>query len=160
MFIKQTNRKPENRLTRKQRTANRRFGNITANIKQTNAFMTKKEIAQNFLKLTAKGDSRTAFQLYVADNFNHHNAFFKGDRNTLMTAMEENAVINPNKVFEIQRALEDGDLVAVHSRVQLAQGDIEISVIHIFKFDQDKIIELWDFGQVVPAGIVNENGMF
>jgi len=122
--------------------------------------MTTKEIAQTFLKLTAKGDSRIAFQLYVADNFKHHNAFFKGDRNTLMVAMEENAVKNPNKVFEIQRALQDGDLVAVHSRVQLEKGEIEIAVIHIFKFDQDKIIELWDFGQVVPPEIVNENGMF
>jgi predicted SnoaL-like aldol condensation-catalyzing enzyme len=122
--------------------------------------MTKKEIAQNFLKLAAKGESQTAFQLYVADNFKHHNAFFKGDRNTLMTAMEENAVKNPNKVFEIQRALQDGDSVAVHSRVQLAEGGVEIAVIHIFRFEQDKIVELWDFGQAVPTDIINENGMF
>lgn len=122
--------------------------------------MTKKEIAQNFLRLAAKGESREAFELYVADNFKHHNAYFKGDGNTLMTAMEENAIKNPNKIFEIQRALEDGDLVAVHSRVQLTQGDLEIAVIHIFQFDKDKIVELWDFGQAVTTDIVNENGMF
>lgn len=122
--------------------------------------MTKKEIAQDFLKLASKGQSRKAFGLYVADTFKHHNAYFKGDRHTLMTAMEENAVKNPNKNFEIQRALEDGDLVAVHSRVQLQQGNLELAVIHIFKFDQDKIVELWDFGQPVPADMVNENGMF
>ena len=122
--------------------------------------MKKKDIAQNFLTLAAKGNSRKAFQLYVADNFRHHNAFFKGDRNSMMTAMEENAVKNPNKIIEIQRALEDGDLVAVHSRVQQKLGDIELAVIHIFKFDQEKIVEFWDFGQAVPADIVNENGMF
>ncbi len=78
----------------------------------------------------------------------------------LMTAMEENALKNPNKIIEIQRSLEDGNLVAVHSPVQWRHGDIEIAVIHIFKFEQDKIAELWDFGQAVPCDIVNENGMF
>jgi predicted SnoaL-like aldol condensation-catalyzing enzyme len=122
--------------------------------------MIKKEIAQDFLRLAAKGESREAFELYVADNFKHHNAYFKGDRNTLMTAMEVNAIKNPNKIFEIQRALEDGELVAVHSRVQLTQGDLEIALIHIFRFDKDKIVELWDFGQTVTTDMVNENGMF
>lgn len=39
--------------------------------------MTKKEIAQKFLLLSSKGDSREAFELYVSDNFKHHNAYFK-----------------------------------------------------------------------------------
>ncbi len=122
--------------------------------------MTKKEIAQNFLMLSAKGKSREAFDLYVNENFIHHNVYFKGDRNTLMIAMEENAKINPNKIFEIQRALEDADLVAVHSRVQLAKNEAEIAVMHIFKFENDKINELWDFGQASPVDMINENGMF
>jgi len=122
--------------------------------------MNNKEIAQQFLKLTASGASREAFDLYVSDQFIHHNAFFKGDRNTLMLAMEENATINPNKIFEIQRALEDGDLVAVHSRVQLAKGGTELAIMHIFKFVKGKIVELWDFGQAVPENMINENGMF
>lgn len=122
--------------------------------------MNNKEIAQIFLKLTASGASREAFDLYVSDQFIHHNAFFRGDRNTLMLAMEENATINPNKIFKIQRALEDGDLVAVHSRVQLAKGGTELAIMHIFKFVNGKIVELWDFGQAVPENMINENGMF
>jgi predicted SnoaL-like aldol condensation-catalyzing enzyme len=122
--------------------------------------MTKKEIAQDFLKLTAKGLSSKAFELYIGDNFKHHNAYFKGDGHTLMTAMEDNAKNNPNMVFEIQRALEDGNLVAVHSRVLMQQGNLELAVIHILKFEQDKIVELWDFGQPVPVDCVNENGLF
>ncbi len=58
---------------------------------------TKKEIALDFLRLAAKGDSREAFKLYVANDFKHHNAYFKGDAETLMLAMEESAKINPNK---------------------------------------------------------------
>lgn len=122
--------------------------------------MTKKEIAQDFLKLASKGQSRKAFELYVSDSFKHHNAWFKGDGQTLMTAMEENAKKTPDKVFEIQRALEDGDLVAVHSHVRPTPNDLGAAVMHIFRFDNNKIVELWDFGQAVPENMINENGMF
>lgn len=122
---------------------------------------TKKEIAQDFLKLASSGEPRKAFELYVADDFKHHNAYYKGDRQTLMLAMEEAHIQSPNKVFEIQRALEDGNLVAVHSRVQQeGENGWEGAVMHIFRFDKDKIVELWDFGQAVPENEINENGMF
>lgn len=85
--------------------------------------MTKKEIAQDFLQLAAKGQSWKAFELYVSGDFKHYNAYFKGDGHTLMTVMEENGRGNPDKVFEIQRVLEDGNLVAVHSRVRQAPND-------------------------------------
>jgi predicted SnoaL-like aldol condensation-catalyzing enzyme len=58
------------------------------------------------------------------------------------------------------RALEDGDLVAVHSRTRLKPADNDIALIHIFQFKEDKIAELWDFGQQVPNEMINENGMF
>jgi len=50
--------------------------------------------------------------------------------------------------------------VAVHSRAQLNVSAPEIALIHIFRFENNKIAELWDFGQAVPSDIVNENGMF
>ncbi len=61
--------------------------------------------------------------------------------------MEESAKIKSNKNFEIQRALEDRDLVEVHSRVLKTLSDQEIAIIHIFRFEKDKITELWNFGQ-------------
>jgi predicted SnoaL-like aldol condensation-catalyzing enzyme len=122
--------------------------------------MTNKDNAKNFLELASKGESRKAFQLYVGKNFLHHNAYFKGDGNSLMIAMEESSKTNPNKIFEIQRALEDGEFVAVHSRLIQSPNNIELAVIHIFRFENEKIIELWDFGQAVPSEMKNENGMF
>jgi hypothetical protein len=44
--------------------------------------MTKKEIAQNFLKLASGGNPRKAFELYVAEEFKHHNPYYKGDSET------------------------------------------------------------------------------
>lgn len=123
--------------------------------------MTMKEIAQDFLKRCAQGNSREAFSLYVSREFKHHNAYFKGDGDTLMTAMEESALQNPNKIFEMKRALQDGEMVAVHSHIRQQPGEAGAAVIHIFRFDtNNKIAELWDFGQAVPENMVNENGMF
>jgi predicted SnoaL-like aldol condensation-catalyzing enzyme len=122
--------------------------------------MTPKEIAQLFLMLCANGQSRQAFNLYAGKDFKHHNAFFKGDAESLMMAMEVEAQRNPTKIFEIQRALEEGDLVAVLSRVRQNSKDLGAAVVHIFRFDDNKIVELWDVGQAVPDDMSNENGMF
>ncbi|WP_347049674.1 nuclear transport factor 2 family protein [Flavobacterium olei] len=122
--------------------------------------MTKKEIAKNFLKLAAKGHSHEGFRLYVGKNFKHHNAYFKGDSETLMLAMEESARTNPNKIFKIHHILEDGNLVAVHSHLKQTPVDLGFAVVHLLKFEGDKIIELWDLGQPVPKDPINENGMF
>lgn len=121
---------------------------------------TYKEIALDFLYLAAKGASRQAFRKYVSENFKHHNVYFKGDAETLMTAMEENAQQVPNKIFEVKHALADGDLVAVHSHVRPTPDSLGYAVMHIFRFEGGKIAELWDFGQEVPADMINENGMF
>lgn len=122
--------------------------------------MTKKYIAQEFLKLAANGHSHEAFRLYVSKNFKHHNAYFKGDAETLMLAMDESSRKNPYKTLKIHHALRDGDMVAVHSHVKQNSTDLGAAVVHIFKFESDKIVELWDLGQPIPTDIKNENGMF
>lgn len=121
---------------------------------------TKKECALHFLELAAKGDSRKAFGLYMTSHFKHHNVYFPGDSETIMLAMEDSAKYNPDKIFEVQRALEDGDLVAVHSRVRQSPEELGYAVMHIFRFEGNKIAEMWDFGQEVPENMINENGMF
>ena len=57
-------------------------------------------------------------------------------------------------------ALEDGDYVAVHSRLRRAGDDTALAVVHIFRFERGHIAELWDIVQAVPAQPVNCNGMF
>src|SRR6516165_3898092 len=103
--------------------------------------VSRKEAAITFLRVAASGKAREAFQKHVAPGFRHHNPFFRGDADSLMTAMEENAAGSPDKVLEIQRALEDGDLVAIHSRVRQKPGELGAAVVHIFKFQDDCIVE-------------------
>ena len=119
-----------------------------------------KEVALSFLRLAASGKVREAYQKHIAPNFKHHNPYFRGDAESLMVGMEENAAKNPNKVLEVQRAIEEGGRVAVHSRLRMKPGESGLAVVHIFKFQGDRIIELWDLGQPVPENSPNKNGMF
>lgn len=121
--------------------------------------MNKKDIAESFLKLASSGKVREAYEKFVHLDFHHHNAYFKGDRETLLLGMEENAKKFPNKTYETLRALEDGDLVAIHGKVALSP-DKQFSVIHIFRFEGDLIIEEWEAGQEVLKDSPNENGIF
>ena len=119
------------------------------------------ERAVAFLRMASTGDVRRAYDEYVSSAFRHHNAYFRGDAASLAAGMEQNAVENPNKAFQVQRTIAEGDLVAVHSRLQLKPGAPEIAVVHIFRFDDEgRIVELWDVGQPVPAQSPNEYGMF
>jgi predicted SnoaL-like aldol condensation-catalyzing enzyme len=119
-----------------------------------------KDAAIEFLTLAATGKVREAYARHVAPGFRHHNPHFHGDAESLMAAMEENAVQNPDKSLEVQMALQDGDRVAVFSRIRQRPGDPGAAVVHLFRFEGDRIAELWDAGQAVPEESVNENGMF
>src|SRR5438132_610227 len=106
--------------------------------------MNKKEISSSFLQLAALGKIREAFEKYVHTDLRHHNQYFKGDRESLMKAMEESQEKNLSKVFEIKIILEDGEYVAAFSHVQQNSKDRGMAVVHIMRFDGDRIIEMWD----------------
>lgn len=118
------------------------------------------EAASDFLKLIVSNQIREAYKRYVGEKFRHHNPFFRGDAESLMIAMEEDAAANPDKVLEIQHTLQDGELVAIHSWIRQQPGDLGTSVVHIFRFEGDLITEAWDVGQAVPEDSPNEHGMF
>jgi predicted SnoaL-like aldol condensation-catalyzing enzyme len=118
------------------------------------------ESATSFLKLAASGNVRDAYANYASPTFRHHNPYFAGDAESLKAGMAEAAAKFPDTTLEVQRIFEDGELVAVHSRVQHGPDEPEIAVVHIFRFEGDWIAELWDVGQVAPADSPNKYGMF
>jgi predicted SnoaL-like aldol condensation-catalyzing enzyme len=119
-----------------------------------------KTIAVSFLRLVASGEIADAYDHYVAQDFRHHNPLFRGDRTSLMKAMEENAAQSPNKALDVKRTLEDGNYVIVHSHIRQSSKDHGAAAVHIFRFDGDRIAELWDIGQPIPQDSPNENGVF
>jgi len=121
---------------------------------------TRKETALAFLRLTARGEVDEAFARHAAPDFRHHNPYFAADAATLQAGMKENAARFPHMVFEVQRALADGPLVAVHSRALLGEEGPELAVVHILRFDGDRIAEMWDIAQAAPVPMANRDGMF
>ncbi len=121
--------------------------------------MTRKEVAESFLKLASSGKVREAFAWHVHSQFRHHHPYFKGDRESLLRGMERNAKQFPDKIYHPLRAVEDGDLVAVHGRVVFSP-DSQWSVIHIFRFEGNLIIEEWEASQQALQDSPNENGIF
>lgn len=77
-----------------------------------------------------------------------------------MTAMEESAAQSPQKIFEVKRVIEDGEMVVVHSHVRQTPDDLGAAVVHIFRFQHGLIVELWDVGQAIPVDSPNEYGAF
>lgn len=122
--------------------------------------MSLKTIAIDFLRMAASGHVQEAYSRYVAPNFIHHNAYFKGDRESLLTAMEEAHRSAPNKSIEIRRAFQDDNHVITHSLVRRSKADEpSIAVVHTFRFENEKIVELWDLGQPISKDSPNENGV-
>lgn len=119
-----------------------------------------KDAAVTFLQMASRGDVREAYSKFVGTNFKHHNPYYEGSAETLMTAMEENARENPSKTLDVKLAIEEGDFVAVHSHVRLKPDQPGVAVVHIFRFEEGRIMELWDVGQGVPEQSPNQYGMF
>jgi predicted SnoaL-like aldol condensation-catalyzing enzyme len=51
--------------------------------------------------------------------------------------------------------------VITHSRVTRRDAAApDIAVVHIFRFTNDQVSELWDVGQPIAKDSPNENGVF
>jgi predicted SnoaL-like aldol condensation-catalyzing enzyme len=120
----------------------------------------KKDAAVSFLQLVASGRVREAYARHVSSGFRHHNPYFAAGADALMAGMEENARQNPQKRLDVLRTVEEGDLAGVHSHVRQKPDERGAVVVHLFRFEGDRIAELWDVGQEVPEHSDNADGMF
>lgn len=119
-----------------------------------------KRAATDFLDLIARGDVDTAWSRHVGAGFRHHNGWFAADVAGFKQAIADNARQNPGKTLQLHRIVAEGDLVSTYAEVHHAPGDAGYAVMHLFRFERGRIVELWDMGQEIPVPAVNGNGMF
>jgi predicted SnoaL-like aldol condensation-catalyzing enzyme len=79
---------------------------------------------------------------------------------SLKKAMEENHLKFPSQTFQVEHAIGENNIVAVHGSLQLEIEDPVMIVVHIMRFENDLIVEMWDISQNVPEKTPNENGVF
>jgi predicted SnoaL-like aldol condensation-catalyzing enzyme len=125
-----------------------------------NDMRSRKAAAVDFLQLVVSGAIDEAYRRHVDMQGRHHNVFFLAGFAELKEAMSENHDQFPNKQLVVKNTIGDGDLVATHSHLIFEKGGDEMSVVHIFRFKENKIVEMWDVGQAVPADSLNVDGAF
>ncbi len=119
-----------------------------------------KNNAVEFLKLISTGQIDQAYDAFVLPAGKHHSPHFAAGFDALKTAMKDNYRQFPQKQSQVKHVLGDGDMVAVHSHVILTPGDAGFAIVHLFRFENEKIAELWDFTQSIPAESLNTDGLF
>jgi predicted SnoaL-like aldol condensation-catalyzing enzyme len=119
----------------------------------------KKKVAVEFLRVAAQGHPREMQRVLKPDGV-HHNIYFPRGWDALLTAMEEAAKEAPNTRVDVKHVLCDGDIVAVHSHVVHKPGEPGFAVVHMFRFEDEKIAEMWDVGLTIPADSPNVDGAF
>lgn len=119
----------------------------------------QKSIAKAFLQGVVTDKVREVYDLYTLPNFKHHNGFYNGDRESLLEGMIDSNTVFPNKKLTIKLAVEEPPYVTLLSHVQITE-DKEVAVVHIYRFEGEKIAEMWDISQEVPENSPNENSMF
>jgi len=125
-----------------------------------NTHQPNKQTALDFLNLVVAGNIDEAYETSVDFTGKHHYQYFPCGFLALRDAMKENHKQFPNKQFTIKNVLADSDLVAIHSHVILKPKDPGIAVVHLFRFKNGKIFEMWDVGQALFAQSPNNDGPF
>ncbi|MCE8428081.1 MAG: nuclear transport factor 2 family protein [Candidatus Methanoperedens sp.] len=133
---------------------------IRGTIMAENYIRACKQAAVQFLHLIMAGQIDEAYRRYVDLHGKHHNPFFPEGFPALKKAMIENHAQFPNKQLTVKNLLGDGSQVAVHSHIVLRPGETGISAVHLFRFEGNRIVEMWDCGQPVPADSPNKDGAF
>jgi predicted SnoaL-like aldol condensation-catalyzing enzyme len=120
----------------------------------------RKELAVRFLELVVSGRIDEAYERFIDTAGKHHNPYFPAGFPALKRAMIENHARFPDKRIAVKRIIAEGDMVAAHSQVTLNPGDKNIAVVHLFRFQEGRIVELWDIGQPIEPDSPNRDGMF
>ena len=120
----------------------------------------RKDAAAQFLKLVVAGRIEEAYDRYVDMRGRHHNPYFPAGFPSLRQAMIDDEGRHPHKELVIQHVLGDGDVAAVHSRLVMGPEAPGMTVVHLFRFEGEKIVEMWDVGAPLPADSPNADGAF
>ena len=117
-----------------------------------------KQAAVHFLELIIARKIDEAFNTYVNRNGVHHNPYYPAGFPALQKGMKDNDAQIPHKQMIVKNVIGEGDLVAVHFHLILQP--YEMAVVHLFRFEDQKIVELWDLGMPIPADNPNKDGVF
>ena len=125
------------------------------------------EAALDFMDLAVnQGRPEEGVRRYVGRDFIEHDPGAPSGKDAFIKFMTDFKSAFPATNVEPKRGAADGDLVFLHGELtgcHLAEADAEAgvesySIVDIFRFEDDKILEHWTAIQAIPAAAANENG--
>jgi predicted SnoaL-like aldol condensation-catalyzing enzyme len=125
-----------------------------------------KKITREYFKLVSAGKFKEGLRFFALD-CKTHNPFISGSIETLTDAMlaasKDLSAEITDPGFAVKHVLADGDLVAVHtellnSKSKPSEGGLR--QVHLFRFEDEKIVEYWDITQQVLPDMPNPSGAF
>ncbi|MDX3525237.1 nuclear transport factor 2 family protein [Streptomyces sp. ID05-39B] len=120
-----------------------------------------KRIALAFVDLALnKKQPQKAADLYLRDPYIQHNPQITNGKAAFVTWATNFIKAVPDVEVDFKRAIADGDLVMIHSRLTTSATDRGTAVADIVRFRNGKIVEHWDVLQAVPETAANGNTMF
>jgi predicted SnoaL-like aldol condensation-catalyzing enzyme len=99
-----------------------------------------------------------AINKYIGDKYIQHNPGLPDGKEALLNAVKIWFKDAPKEKVDFQHVAADGDLVFLHVRSK--SGSKVISVVDIFRIENNKIVEHWDVIQEVPEKSVSDHPMF
>lgn len=99
-----------------------------------------------------------ALHKYIGDNYIQHDPNIADGKQALINAVSGWLKhMKPNQV-EIKRVFGENNLVFIHTKNNISHKDM--SLMHVFRVENNKIVEHWMTVQEVPVQSANNNTMF
>lgn len=117
----------------------------------------KKLVADFYQELFGDKDVN-AIDKYIGDIYIQHNPSVADGKEALRQAVAQWFKGAPKEKIDIQHLSAEGNLVYIHTKSK--RGATTVSIIDIFKLENEKIVEHWDVGQEVPEKSANSHPMF
>ena len=99
-----------------------------------------------------------ALDKYLVKDYIQHNPNAADGRQALKDLLKVWFKDAPKEKIDIQHIGADGDFVYLHTRRK--SGDKTLSIVDIFKVQNNRITEHWDVIQAVPEKSANDHPMF
>ncbi len=126
----------------------------------------RKNIVMEYFKLVGSGRFKDGLRFFSVD-CKTHNPFIAGSIAVLTDAMvaanKEGASKYPEAEFTVKQVLADGNFVAAHTQLlsdKSKPSEGGLRQVHLFRFEDNKIVEYWDITQQVLPNMPNASGAF
>ena len=97
---------------------------------------------------------------YLAEEYIQHSTAATGGREGLRDFFVNRAHHFPDVRMKIMASFADGDFTIFHIHTIRQPGDPGMSIVDIFRMEDDRVKEHWEVLQDIPETLPHDNGIF